>query len=184
MLKKCLFVIMLLVSPLVFSQDKGFDMIAQGKYFTVYSNSVLDVMTLVKKLDTDYFVHLDNVLDGQVDESLEQILAKVVDTLYLKVSDVLDIHMYSFQGTINIVPDQKGISIVFKKTMDKNFHERSFYIKEKNTIYISYEDLTPGMLGHEIAHAIQCNYFVVPPPTKVQEVLAGYVEYSLKKGAN
>jgi hypothetical protein len=37
------------------------------------------------------------------------------------------------------------------------------------------------MLGHEIAHAIISSFFIVPPPEKIQEVLAGYVDYSLLK---
>jgi len=64
-----------------------------------------------------------------------------------------------------------------------DFRERSFYVFDSNTIFISYQDLTLGMLGHEIAHAVISGYFVVPPPDKVQEVLAGYVEYSLRKAA-
>jgi hypothetical protein len=50
-------------------------------------------------------------------------------------------------------------------------------------VYISYPEMTIGMLGHKIAHAIISHYFVVPPPAKIQEVLAGYVEYSIRKSA-
>jgi hypothetical protein len=32
-----------------------------------------------------------------------------------------------------------------------------------------------------MAHALISNYFVVAPPPKVQEILAGYVEYSVRK---
>jgi len=38
-------------------------------------------------------------------------------------------------------------------------------------------------LGHEIGHAVISNYFVVQPPIRIQEVLAGYVEYQLRKAA-
>jgi hypothetical protein len=37
------------------------------------------------------------------------------------------------------------------------------------------------VLGHEIAHAIMSHYFVVLPSEKIQEVLAGFVEYQLRK---
>ena len=36
-------------------------------------------------------------------------------------------------------------------------------------------------IAHEIAHAIINHYFVVPPSVKMQEILSGYVEYSLNK---
>ena len=65
--------------------------------------------------------------------------------------------------------------------MNLDLDERSYYLHETNTVYISYKDLTLGMLGHEIAHAIISNYFVVLPSAEVQEILSGYVEYSLKK---
>jgi hypothetical protein len=52
---------------------------------------------------------------------------------------------------------------------------------EGNTIYVSLKDVSLGMLAHEVAHAIISSYFVVAPPEKVQEVLAGYVEYSIRK---
>ena len=37
------------------------------------------------------------------------------------------------------------------------------------------------VLGHEIGHAVISHYFVVLPSVKVQEVLAVYVEYQLRK---
>ena len=61
------------------------------------------------------------------------------------------------------------------------YENEKFYFHDDKTIYISTEDLTLGMLGHEMAHAIISHYFVVPPPTKVQEVLSGYVDYSFQK---
>ena len=50
-----------------------------------------------------------------------------------------------------------------------------------NTIYASAENFKIGVIGHEIAHAVISHYFVVQPSVKIQEVLAGYVEYQLRK---
>jgi hypothetical protein len=57
----------------------------------------------------------------------------------------------------------------------------SFFVNDLNTIYIAADHFDVGVLGHEIAHTVQSHYFVVAAPTKVQEVLAGYVEYQLRK---
>ena len=52
-----------------------------------------------------------------------------------------------------------------------------------NTIYITAENFKKAVLGHEVAHAVISHYFVVQPSMKVQEVLAGYIEYQLRKTA-
>jgi len=57
----------------------------------------------------------------------------------------------------------------------------SFYVNDISAIYISGENFRREILGHEIAHAIINHYFVVSPPIKVQEILAKYIEYQLRK---
>jgi hypothetical protein len=57
----------------------------------------------------------------------------------------------------------------------------SFYVYDLNTIYVSAGSFKREVLGHEIAHAVISHYFVVQPPMKAQEVLAGYVEYQLRE---
>lgn len=156
--------------------------ISQGKYFTIYADKGIDDYYIVSKLNYDYISHPDNILDPAATEQ-ESILARSLDTLYSEVSDILDLHSYNFHGSIKFVRDQSAVSENFAKYFGREFKERSFFLLEQNTIFISVEDMTLGMLGHEVAHAIICHYFVAPPPTKIQEVLAGYVEYSLRKKA-
>lgn len=163
----------------IFSQTFREPLAAKGKYYSVYADSGVDLNTLLPRLNFDFFLHLDSVLGGG--KKKEDILSRTIDSIYLEVSDILDIHMYSFHGNLVIVPDRTAVNEKFKKLFGQDFGERSFYVHQQNTIYISAADITVGMLGHEMSHAIQSHYFVVPPPTKVQEVLAGYVEYTLRK---
>ena len=173
-------IVIFVSSVFSFAQEEGLSILVKSEYFTLYSQRDIDTYSLLKKLNLDYFLHPDTLLKKDKQASTD-ILAKVLDSLYLEVSDILDIHIYSFHGTIKILPDQDSVNSMFKELFRYDFNERSFYVHEKNTIYISSSDLTLGMLGHEIAHAIISHYFVVPPPVKIQEVLAGYVEYSLRK---
>ena len=172
--------IFILISFSVFSQTENLSLCDQGKYFSIYGYKGLDTNSLLQKIDYLYFGNIDSILgeDGFKEKSS---LAKAIDGLYLEVSDILDIHIYSFHGKIIIVPDKNHINAIAKSCLERDFPERSFCLPGKNTVYISFSDLTVGMLGHEIAHLIISNYFVVPPPIKVQEVLAGYVEYKLQK---
>lgn len=155
-------------------------LLAQSQYFTVYGYNDLDVYSLLNKLNFNYFLHMGAITDRE-DPDLKQVLAKTLDSMYLEVSDTLDIHIYSFHGTIRILPTQSDVDTLVRGLFRRAFNERSFYVPEQNTIYISFADLTLGMLGHEVAHAIISHYFVVAPPARVQEILCGYVEYGLRK---
>jgi hypothetical protein len=168
------------LSPARAQQESNITLIADGQYFSVYGEGQVDAYSIASKLNFDYLVFGDNLTKGSSDDQ-KQILVKTIDGLYLEVSDIIDIHMYSFKGIIRVLSDRQSLADLIKTAFDRDFKERSLYFFEKNTIFISQADLTLGMLGHEIAHAIISNFFVVPPPPKVQEILCGYVEYSLNK---
>jgi len=55
----------------------------------------------------------------------------------------------------------------------------SFCSFDPDTIYISAEEFSREILGHEITHALLNHYFVVSPPQKVAEILSLHVEYQL-----
>ncbi|RKY35274.1 MAG: hypothetical protein DRP80_06670 [Candidatus Omnitrophota bacterium] len=163
----------------LFSQEET-NLIAEGKYFSIYGYKDLDIVNLLKRLNFEYLLHSQN-LTASLREDFKSLLADTLDALYLEVSDILDLHIYSYHGRIYLLKDKDSVSSVFSQYFGRSFPERSFYLHEKNSIYISCADITLGMLGHEIAHAVISHYFIVPPPAKIQEVLAGYVEYDLRK---
>jgi hypothetical protein len=175
-----LIAVALFSSASAFGQEKGLSLLSETRFFSVYAPREADLYSLLSKIEFEYLTHLTKLSrDNPAD--IVHILNKTLDALYLEVSDILDIHVYSFHGAIKFLPDQLSVARVFREYFEQDFDERSFYLHERSTIYISLEDVTLGMLGHEIAHAIISHYFVVPPPVKTQEVLSGYVEYSLRK---
>ncbi|MBM3252877.1 MAG: hypothetical protein FJZ16_01320 [Candidatus Omnitrophica bacterium] len=174
------FALLLTVTQLVFAQDDDIYKKCEGKYFIIYYQPDIDILDILQKIDFGPSLHLLNKpVNGT--KNLDVILSKTIDELFLEVSDILDIHMYSFKGNIKICRDLSTLNRIFDRIYNKNLNSPSFYINDINTVYISLADLKVGMLGHEMAHAIISHYFVVPPPMKVQEVLAGYVEYQLRK---
>jgi hypothetical protein len=175
-----IFLFSALLYSCVFAEEGGYAPIAQGKFFSVYAKGNLDISAVLSKLNFYNIRDTDNFSDESYPDAKSG-LARTIDGIYLEVSDALDIHMYDFHGTIKIVPDKNYIAEIFQGYSGQAFLERSFYFHEKNTIYVSYADLTLGMLAHEMAHAIISHYFVVAPSPKVQEILSGYVEYSLRK---
>ncbi|MFH1782229.1 MAG: hypothetical protein ABH848_01275 [Candidatus Omnitrophota bacterium] len=177
------FIITHLCSGIIYAEEDGSSLIAKSKYFSVYGHRGLDIQTFLGKLDMNYFLQPDSVLDN-AGPGEKDILAKTLDSIFLEVSDVLDIHIYSFEGNIEVLPDKASVNDVYRKYFNADFQERSFYLTNTNTIYISLDDVTLGMIGHEMSHAIISRYFVVPPPSKIQEVLCGYVEFRLRKLTN
>ncbi len=167
-----------LVSGNGFAQDT-----VNSKYFSLTVRDGVSKAELLKKLRADYFLQMGPALFAgeSKDKDIDALLARTLDAIYLSVSDVLDIHMYSFSVNLEIFPDRSALSLELWPYLNKKIDVPSFYFYDKNKIYISYADLTLGMLSHEVAHSIISHYFVVQPPAKVQEVLAGYVEYSLQK---
>jgi hypothetical protein len=151
------------------------------KYFHADIHNKVDSYRLLEKLNIKHFLHPET-LSSSATNNVEGSLASVLDALYLEVSDILDIHMYDLEINLEIVPSKSYLSGRIRQYLKRDLNLPSFYLHDQKTVYISEEDLTVGMLAHEVAHAIVSHYFVVPPPHKIQEVLCGYVEYSIRKG--
>lgn len=154
-------------------------LIAEGTYLSAYADGGNDAYAVLGKLDPNSLIYASEA--AQVNYNAGDILAKTLDGLYQEVSDILDIHIKDFKGTIQVVPDSQSLSDYFKMAYNIDFNELSIYYFQEDIIYVSFADLTVGMLGHEIAHAIISHFFVVPPPAKIQDVLCGYVENALRK---
>lgn len=162
--------------------DDGFSSAKEvrAQYFTISLAPGVDEESIIRSLDIS---PTHKILAGK---ALNQpnTVGNLVDALFLWAGGVLDMQLYNYKGSIKVVRNAAALSDVYRKLYGMNNHgEKSFYIFEINTIYIAATEVTKEILGHEIGHAIICNFFVVPPPAKVQEVLAGYIEYQLRKGA-
>ena len=155
----------------------------EGRYFVIYYSPRIDVLKLTQDL---HITAADKILAGKSigeDFSSEPELARTADILYGLVSDMVDMHIYNFKGSIKICKDKAQMGRVYMGFFRKDIESYilAFYVNENSTIYISAEDFRREVLGHEIAHAIMNHYFVVSPPIKVQEILSKYIEYQLRK---
>lgn len=153
-----------------------------GPHFDIYLNSNVDLNNLLNQLSVS---HADEILSGQaVDRSSdEQRLSSMIEVLFARASDILDLHVYSYKGSIKVFPSVKELANYYEKLYHAHVPGTgyAFYMDEDKSIYISGEYFRCSVLGHEIGHAIMSGYFVVMPSVKIQEVLAGYIEYQLKK---
>ncbi len=150
-----------------------------SRHFNVEFIEKTDVYKLFERISlntANYEFHLSENKD------IETALINNLDQIYLEVCAALDIHMESFMINLKVFSSRLSLGDALFSLYGKRMDALpSFYFFETNTIYISLEDITAGMFAHEVAHALISHYFVVPPPQRIQEILAGYAEYTIKK---
>lgn len=154
----------------------------ESRYFDVTFKSGVEKSDVLRKIRLKAYRHLD-AMSMSDSGGVEEMLKDTLDEIYLEVQDVLDIRLESLRIKLVIVADMDALDGVIESYYGRTAHVPSFYFFERNTLYIAASELNAGMLAHEIAHAIISNYFPVPPPTKIQEILSGYAEYSVKKNS-
>jgi len=162
--------------------DFGAGQKVESKYFTIYYSPQLDPASFAQQLNiqpADEFLARGSI-NRNNPGSTE--FAAMLDTLFLRVCSILDMPLYSFQGNLKICQDQEQLNRIYNSLFESSLeNQKSFYVSSLNTIYICAPNMSREVLGHEIGHAIISRYFVVQPPIKAAEVLAGYVEYQLRK---
>jgi len=179
------FLAMVLIPALqVRAADDGFGdaKTIQGDHFDIDYKDGVDLKVLAAKLkisDTD-----QQLASLKIDtSSTEKELASKIEILFNRASDVLDMHVYSLKGHIKVFADFQQLQDFYHRMFkgDLPCTGFSFYLPQFDSVYISALYFRREILGHEIGHAIMSRYFVVQPSIKIQEVLAGYVEYQLRK---
>lgn len=152
----------------------------ETKYFKVSICDGCSLSLFAEKINATGLFRLDTLSGNGSD--IRSVIKDGIDSLFLEVCDALDIALKSYRGSLVVYPDIVEVSKAASgnsQIIEANLP--SIYIPSHNTIYVSFKDITAGMLAHEMAHAVISTYFVVAPPPKMQEILAGYVEYSVRK---
>jgi hypothetical protein len=99
-----------------------------------------------------------------------------VDEIMEKVQAVLDMHPTDLHITILLYPDHPSVERIFRQFTLTGDVPLAFYSNKTKSIYVNVDSITDGVLAHEMAHAVINFYFKVPPPAKMQEILAQYVD--------
>lgn len=151
----------------------------ESKYFDLSVYEGCDLTQFAKKIDIGLSVGAAGSYKNVKDTPA--LITQNIDALYLEICDVLGIHMYTYRSKIKVVPSRKELmALAFKGTTQLTEVPPAIYVHADNTVYVSFADFTVGILAHEIGHAIISNYFIMPPPPRVQEILCGYVEYAVR----
>ncbi|MBI5894062.1 MAG: hypothetical protein HZB79_10550 [Deltaproteobacteria bacterium] len=108
-----------------------------------------------------------------------------VDRIVERVAKILDMYPLDLRFNIYIYTSQKELEKVYLKMGASHIFEKTpiaFYSHKNKVIYVSLENITDGILAHEIAHTVINFYFRIPPPGNMQEILAQYVDKHLWDG--
>ncbi|MBI5885672.1 MAG: hypothetical protein HZB85_03715 [Deltaproteobacteria bacterium] len=108
-----------------------------------------------------------------------ELVAAQLEDIVSRVRRRLDMYPEGPRFNIRVYPTYLEIQAVYM-TYDMNARAPiAFYAHAARSIYVSVADVTDGVLAHEIAHAVISIYFVTPPPARMQEILAQYVDRHL-----
>ncbi len=113
-----------------------------------------------------------------LDDNPDNVKTKV-DEVMEKVQTILDMYPDEMAISISLYVDHLSIGRIFREFSETGNIPIAFYANKSKTIYVDISSVTDGVLAHEMAHAVINFYFDVPPPAKMQEILAQYVDLHL-----
>ena len=131
--------------------------IFQTKYTTVHYETAKDM--------TDFVWRLGGKRYNLAEETA--LVSNRIDRIVERVKALLDMRPRNFH--IDIYLRKGGLE----------YGKIAHYEYGTKAIYVSVDDVSDGVFAHELSHAIIDQYFVNAPPSKVQEILAQYVDQHL-----
>jgi hypothetical protein len=108
--------------------------------------------------------------------TLEDEIRNKIDAVFEKSESILDMFPKNLQFTIVLLASETDVQGIYRNKYGRKSEFISFYSPGNKTVYLSVNDVRLGVLAHELAHVILDNYFDVPPPVKIHELLSQYVE--------
>ncbi len=129
----------------------------QTKYTTIYYDADADINDFIWRLGGQ---KLEFARDPQL-------ASYRIDRLVDQVQALLDMFPANFQ------------IVIYLHRGPLTANEAAYYEKSTKIIHVSVDYASDGVVAHEIAHANMEAYFPIAPPSKVQEILAQYVDKHL-----
>ncbi len=156
--------------------------VIEGSFVTLYVDPEVNLRRAQGRLNVS-FAKRDPVerhlfLDKGLDDG-ERLVNKF-DIIYRKAQKILNMYPRNLNVDVKIYANERDMQRHYTDIFKEKQHYKSFYILRYNTIYISYSTLDAHILSHEMGHAISDHYFVIQPPPRIKELLAGYVDLHLE----
>lgn len=145
----------------------------ETQYATIYYSEDRDIATFTGNIGRglQFF--------GESQEKNPMLAKNRVDGIVERVEQILDMYPSNLHFKIYIYSAYKDLSLKYLATGSFGKPPIAFYSHKTRAVYVSLSDITDGVLAHEIGHAVINFFFPVPPPARMQEILAQYVDKHL-----
>ncbi len=147
-------------------------------YMTIYYQPGVDLKSVERKLRQRSLYIAGKPKLPPLAETSEKIAYRL-DLIFEKAREILDMRPRRYDLAVKIFESRKDMTDMYESIFNERKETRSFYVYKTGTIYTNERDISDSVIAHEIAHSIVDHYFVVLPPSKVKEMLAGYVDLHL-----
>ena len=158
------------------------DYVCKTRLTTIHYSKPDQLKAFAKKTQPGALTRaINKIFLAKNDKQPTEKLGRHVDWLFQRVQMALEMHKPDTRVHIRLYQNQEEISEVCVKMSGKPTKAPAFYWKETNTIYLQTEKLSIGILAHEMGHAVIDHYFIIPPPSKISEMLCQYVDGQISK---
>lgn len=82
------------------------------------------------------------------------------------------------QAILDMWPENFKVDI-YLHNQSLEINDAAYYDDKSRSIHVFIENVSDGIMAHELAHANINQYFPIPPPSKMQEILSQYVDQNL-----
>jgi hypothetical protein len=153
----------------------------QTKYVTITYADEKDLHTFTRNIGSGGLSFL------RENPEKNPLLAKTrVDKIVETICSLLDMHPPNLRFGITLYRTQSEVTTAYHRASGTanayNAHGSTgaapiaFYSHGPRNIAVAIDNITDNVLAHEIAHAIISAYFVTPPPARMQEIQAQYMD--------
>jgi hypothetical protein len=178
-----LFLIFLLCGLIHSTHALGQANVHHGRFSNIHYEEAGHLERFAQKVQPGAMtLSLNQIFMGNSKLAPEAKAGRYVDQLFQRVQAILEMPKPDLKVEIRLFRDQPALSEAFEKIAGRATQAPAFYWKESNTIYLHLEQISTGILAHEMAHAVISHYFIIPPPEKISELLCQYVDREVSRG--
>jgi len=117
-----------------------------------------------------------------------------LEKFFWRITEDEEINIYSYPGIaksridrivekiqalLDMYPEKFHFNIYVHPRYDKG--PLAFYTHKTNSITVYADNITEGVLAHEIGHALVRAYFKILPPKQIREIISQYLDEHLQR---
>ena len=111
--------------------------------------------------------------------SMEDRLKARLEIILLRDEDILGMYPQDLHVKVRIFKSRKEMNDVYDGMFNERAKFRSFYMHYFRSVYTNEQDFVDSVMAHELGHAVIDHYFSIPPPPRMAELMATYVDAHL-----